>query len=281
MYTLNQIEAINIDNFKLCDDILSNIEELENIHGERKEANIKKKLWNQPKKFQKTVIIQNTSEEDLIFNNIRNALNKISENNYESQLEIIMLNIDKCDGIDKVVQRIYTIACNNKIFSELYAKIYNTLNKKNPLFGNEVFKMIENYKTVMKKIKYIDPNEDYDNYCMYTKNNDMMRASLLFYIHLFKYCLLKREQIIDIILFIIEEIKTSYTVENKTNENEELVEHLHILCKNMNIKMSDKYEQIFLEIEHLSKAKKDQTYISISSRINFRCMDIIKNLSSM
>ena len=138
--------------------------------------------------------------------------------------------------------------------------------------------MLGKYKNELNTIVYKDPNIDYDDYCTYTKNNDMLRASLLFYINLFKYDLLNRDDITELIVFILDTMDTNVVIDNRRNELEEYVEQLFVLCKNVNVHMCGNFEQLKAKIERFSKLKNENEIVSMSSRVNFRCMDIMDSL---
>lgn len=284
-FQLRDYDNINVDNYELSQTVIDGIRNLESLMNlEKKETFVdprkSAKSWNSapPKNFQKTTFLQNVSEEDKIYNEIRNSLNKLSSSNYDAQMANILVNIEKCEDKDKVVQTIYTIACSNKVFSELYAKLYKELVTKYDYFADAVSTMLDTYKTKITSIVYKDPNVDYDLYCAYTKTNDSLRASLLFYVNLFKYDLLKRESLVELIMFILDVMETNQVIENRRNEMEEFAEQLFILCKNMDICLCDHFAHIKSKIEGYSIMKNGGEIISMSSRVNFRCMDILDGL---
>lgn len=282
-YTLNDYENISIENYIMDQSILDNLTALEgilNLNVEKKEHNYerKSKSWNQVKSFQKTNFVQNVSEEDKIYNEIRNSLNKLSANNYEVQSINVVNNVEKCEDKTKVMETIYNVACSNKVFSELYAKLYKQLCEKYDCFHENVSSMLEKYKTDLANIVYKDPNVEYDDYCVYTKNNDKLRSSLTFYVNLFKYDLMKRNDIVDLIIFLLDNMDTNKTIEDRRNEMDEYVEQLFVLCKNMNLCLCEKSDEIKSRLEVFSNLKNGGEIVSMSSRVNFRCMDILDSL---
>jgi hypothetical protein len=282
-YTFNDYENISIDNYIMDQSILDNLTALEgilNLNVEKKEHNYerKSKSWNQAKSFQKTIFVQNVSEEDKIYNEIRNSLNKLSANNYEVQSINIVNNVEKCEDKTKVMETIYNVACSNKVFSELYAKLYKQLCEKYDCFYDNVSSMLEKYKTDLANIVYKDPNVEYDDYCVYTKNNDKLRSSLTFYVNLFKYDLMKRNDLVDLIIFLLDNMDTNKTNIDHRNEMDEYVEQLFVLCKNMNLCLCEKFDEIKSRLEVFSNLKNGGEIVSMSSRVNFRCMDILDTL---
>jgi hypothetical protein len=282
-YTISDYENICVDNFELNQSVLDSIVSLENVlnlNSEKKEHFFEKKPkhWNHVKTFQKTSFIQNVSEEDKIYNEIRNSLNKLSVNNYDSQSNNILANVEKCEDKEKIINTIYNVACSNKVFSELYAKLFKELCTKYECFSQHIPMMVSNYKEKVGNIEYKDPNIDYDEYCGYTKNNDILRSSLMFFVNLFKHGLLKRDDLVELIMFLLDVMDTNKVLENRRNEMEEFVEQLFILCKNVNICLCENFDEIKSRIENVSNSKNTGNVVSMSSRVNFRCMDILDTL---
>lgn len=283
-YTLSDYENMCIDSFELNQSVLDSIISLEtvlNLNSEKKEQQFfekKPKHWNNVKTFQKTTFIQNVSEEDKIYNEIRNSLNKLSMNNYDSQSNTIMINVEKCEDKEKIINTIYNVACSNKVFSELYAKLFKELCAKYECFGIQIPIMLTNYKTKVTNIIYKDPNVDYDEYCAYTKNNDNLRSSLMFFVNLFKYELLEKNDLVELIMYLLDIMDTNKVLENRRNEMEEFVEQLFVLCKNVNICLCENFKEIKSRVENVSNLKISGNIVSMSSRVNFRCMDILDTL---
>ena len=67
-------------------------------------------------------------------------------------------------------------------------------------------------------------------------------------------------------------------LENRRNEMEEFVEQLFILCKNVNICLCENFDEIKSRIENVSNSKNTGNVVSMSTRVNFRCMDILDTL---
>tara|TARA_B110000483_G_scaffold243674_1_gene335344 strand:- start:26730 stop:27623 length:894 start_codon:yes stop_codon:yes gene_type:complete len=283
-YTLSDFDNISFESYELSASVIESINILDsilNVNVEKKEHSYEKKQrsWNHTKTFQKTTFIQNVSEEDKIYNEIRNGLNKMSLANYDTQSQNLKEAVEKCENKEKIVHIIYNVACSNKVFSELYAKLYKELCDSYECFASSIDTMIDSYKMSAVGIIYKDPNVDYDEYCLYTKKNDKMRASLLFYINLFKYGLLKQDDIISLILFLLNTIDENKVIVERRNEIEEYVEQLFVLCKNMNLCLFNNFEEIKTRIEIFSHLKNGGEIVSMSSRVNFRCMDILDNVN--
>ena len=121
-----------------------------NYYRNKKNYNYNNNLqWQSIRNFQKTKIVKN----DLDFD-VRNILNKITDNNYDAQKnELINMinNISKDDNYEKKLDNIYNIIKdiikNNIYFSIIYAKLCRDLFDINNFF---LEKTIEDGKRIIK-----------------------------------------------------------------------------------------------------------------------------------
>lgn len=178
---------------------------------------------------------------DKDINEIRTILNKMSETNFESQKTVIICKItdiiekdgdDTDEHIKTVAKFVFDVACSNKFFAELYAKLYKDLSVKFCMFAVVLDDFTNKYKQSIKDIIFIDPDVDYDSFCEYTKNNDKRRATAMFIIMLVKNKGLTAELSIDLILYFIELFKEFVIGEEKNNEVDELTELVFIFMMN-------------------------------------------------
>jgi hypothetical protein len=307
-YTVNDIKS-RTSNFVLPDSIISIFDLIsksitipENTDFQKKKPVIdnrkqkfrekEKEVWEKTKVFDiplfKVTEKPKSEGVDEHINQIRIALNKISDKNYSSQTKIIMdcleivLSAD-INFLSKVGQFIFDVASTNKFYSELYADLYLELIEKSPIFQEILEEFVLNYESTIENIKYIDPIIDYDGYCNYTKENDKRRAMASFFIMLTTRCILKTEMIVDIIkhfqMILIKYIEE----EGKTVECEEISEIIFIfvsLGNNSNCfnKLEVWNENILVNVLSMGNSKVKE-HKSLTSRIVFKhkdLMDLIK-----
>ena len=228
--------------------------------------------WHTIRNFQTTKIVKN----DLDFD-IRNILNKITDNNYDIQknkLICIINNISKDENYEKNLGNIYNIMRdiikNNIYFSIIYAKLSRDLFEINKFFFDKV---IEDGIKLSEYLLMVDNNKDKDNYnnlCNHNKNNDQKKSILLFFVNIFNndkenYNILIKT--IDVLLKNLEE--NIMKVEEKEN-NEDLTELLFIIITNIN-DIGDKYKNKLIELSNY----KVKNYSGLSSKIIFKLMDIL------
>jgi hypothetical protein len=244
--------------------------------------------WNTGKSIKITpkLVSENT---DKTITEIRSALNKLSTKNIDIQCDIIYQNIQTIldtgeeDAIEKIAQLIFDIASSNKFMSELYAELYKNLVEKFAIFQQKLVNLFENYKESLNDIVYVNPNDDYNGYCKYTKTNDSRKALTAFIVNLMKKNVLTEQLVLDMILYM-EDIILRYAAESeRTNEVEEITENLFILMSQSDVSLNTSeiwIEQIIPKVNELSKLRKTNgsKYPSMTTRASFKFMDILDHL---
>ena len=223
---------------------------------------------------------QNTkqTEEELLNNNLRVFLNKISADNYDIQKENIIHILDiinKKEDLNKTLLLYLEISTINRSLIDIYVKLwidilerYDTKNEYTLLLKNK-------YINSIKDIRYIDPDVDYDNHCKINKENDKRRNLLLFMGKMIKkeeYCINELITLINSIILIIRENSNDITRIDITNEYVELL----YLCFNDNIdcvQQTSEWNNINNFIQEYIKIDKVNNK-GISSRAVFKIMDI-------
>lgn len=126
-------------------------------------------------------------------NDIRVSLNKISVKTYDdiatsviaAIADIAAAEIDADTGaMERVAQFVFDISSANKFFAKLYAELYSLLITKFAIFGDFLAKFVDGYTARVDELKYVNPEIDYDLYCVYTKGCDKRKAVAAFISHL-------------------------------------------------------------------------------------------------
>lgn len=249
--------------------------------------------WNAGKNIKITpkLVSENT---DKTIIEIRTALNKLSTKNYDSQRDVIIQNINSVltstiednnqDAVLKIAQLIFDIASSNKFMSELYAKLYKELVDQFDVFNSPISNLFENYKTSLSNIIYVNPNEDYNGYCTYTKSNDSRKSLTTFIVNLMKHKVLREELILDMVFYMIDVVYRYAAEADRTNEVEEITENLFIMISQGDKTLSELEtwtENVIPKIHELSKLRKTEgaKYPSMTNRATFKYMDILDNLA--
>jgi len=299
----NLQDYINIKNTNysciLNDTVLNTILELENtivtsdIKRHVIEKTNRKKVpdmnWEQVRNFKTTKLVISENNVDKAINEIRISLNKLSSKNiekYELAIEetinkLLEITENKEQDLLRISNMIFEIASTNKIYSLMYACLYKNLLKKFPFLKQSLDKYLIDYRNNIKNLEYVNPDTDYNGYCIYNKNNDMRKASALFIINLLSIDIIDLDEVLDIIKFLQNLLIEYCQLENKKSEVEEIIENIFIITTNNISRLTEceEWESIIKpNIKNISNLKKEKTgkYPSITSRANFRCLDIIE-----
>lgn len=299
----NLQDYINIKNTNysciLNDTVLNTILELENtivtsdIKRHVIEKTNRKKVpdmnWEQVRNFKTTKLVISENNVDNAINEIRISLNKLSSKNiekYELAIEetinkLLEITENKEQDLLRISNMIFEIASTNKIYSLMYACLYKNLLKKFPFLKQSLDKYLIDYRNNIKNLEYVNPDTDYNGYCIYNKNNDMRKASALFIINLLSIDIIDLDEVLDIIKFLQNLLIEYCQLENKKSEVEEIIENIFIITTNKISRLTEceEWESIIKpNIKNISNLKKEKTgkYPSITSRANFRCLDIIE-----
>ena len=103
---------------------------------------------------------------------------------------------------DKIIaaQQIILVGSLNKFWSALYARLYKDLIELYPIMETICLKNFNGFETLFNNINSIDPNEDYNLFCEYNKENEKRRALSNFFIYCTKYEIIKKKDMEKIIL---------------------------------------------------------------------------------
>ena len=235
--------------------------------------------WVNTNIFKPTVVIHKPEGTEKVMNDIRVALNKMSNKNYETNrniiIELLTLMVEENDLI-KIGNNIFDIASTNKFFSEIYAKLYKDISEKFPqIFNNILLSFLEGFTNTMKTICYVDQKDNYDNYCKYNKDNDKRKSTSMFITNLLKNNVIQSNVLTNIIENIQCILFEYMNQENRINEVEEVIENMYILLTNNVVFLkSCSNTKIITTVQEISKLKAKELP-SISSRSIFKCMDIL------
>ena len=137
---------------------------------------------------------------------------------------------------------------------------------------------------LFNNIEYIDASVDYDKFCKINKDNEKRKALSAFILNLMINGIITKDQIVDILVLLLNQINTFISQENKKNEVDEITENVAILytkeiaelLSNMDkgkfsigkLEISD-----YVEVIANSKVK---NYKSLTNKTIFKFMDMME-----
>lgn len=257
-------------------------------YGGESSAAVDPEDWSSMRSFKATKIDSKTGVEKTI-NDIRVALNKMSSANYEKQREVVLNLVSSTDAdfldnanIRRVSKAIFDIASTNKFYSEIYATLYKELVKRHSVFRELLDEFVAGFTVMDSAPVYVDPDKDYDGYCVYSKACDVRKSTSTFLVNCAKQGIIEPDQIVRILCSFLAFVETSINEEGKGKVVEEVIENVFIiatLCK-AELQKTSQWKTDILEPIQILASRKINGQLSFSSRAAFKCMDILDNISS-
>jgi hypothetical protein len=254
-------------------------------------------VWEKQKAFIATKIEKKEGIDKLI-NDIRICLNKISGKNYDSQKEAILLyisqikeknrdimdlatpevedtEINEKDDLRRIAVSIFETASTNKFYSELYASLYKELSVNYPIFIEIIDGFIQSYLENIENIRFVDSTVDYDKFCVNNKENDKRKAMTVFMVNLMKKGIFPKNEVLNIIIEMQNNILKYVDMPNKVNDVEEITENIFLFITNIEKECVEieTWKQVVENIKTCSQFKVKE-HQSISSRAIFKYKDL-------
>jgi hypothetical protein len=239
--------------------------------------------WGMMRSFKTTKIEMKTGI-DKITNDLRTQINKISTANYNKQRDSVFSLIRtylesteaSSENTVKLSSAIFQIMCSNKMLSSLYSTLYAELIAEFPVFSTLLEEFVMSFHETIHTIEYVNPDENYDEFCRITKNNDRRKNTTQFIVNVINRGTLNVSFLLNILRLFMDTIMTNICEVNKTAHVEELVENLYIIVLGGIFKLRDLPEWQGIN-DTIMKLANSQTceYTSMSNRIMFKLMDII------
>lgn len=237
--------------------------------------------------FKKTEIIKKDGIEKEI-NDIRLLINKLSQQTYDKIVIILIsklneININETYNIDSINQIGYTIfnmATTNKFNSNIYARLCSKLITEFEFMNSIIYDNITEFMKLFNNMVFVNPEEDYDEFCKMNISNEKRRSMSLFLINLYKNNVITIDIVIQYIINIQNIITNNIDDSSKKMENQELTENLYILLTNIPfliIKKQKEWIKIYENIKFM-KNLTSNSKLGISSKCKFKHMDICDQL---
>ena len=241
--------------------------------------------WETIRSFQATKIEQRVGI-DVQIDLIRSSLNKMSDKNYAEQYEKIkdILNVlieenTNSEDMMRIGNAIFEIASNNRFYSKLYADLYSNLIQNFDIMKNIFENNLNAFMELFKTIEHVNPEENYDKFCKVNKDNEKRKALSLFFVNLMNNQIIPPSKILEIMHDLLNQVYTLINEKNKVNEVDEMIENISIFYnkKLLSSHPSKKIDDLsILEVLQKLAGSKSKTYLSLSNKSIFKCMDIIE-----
>ena len=269
--------------------------------------------WETILSFQKTEMKKKEGIE-LSIDNIRSALNKLTDKTYAPMFANILKEIttlftasnedtseehNTIAVMDRVASSIFNTASSNAFYSEIYARLFNDLMEKEKEPGHEQYavfrgifeKNLASFMSLFETIEYCDPKKNYDKFCDINKANEKRKAMSLFIVNLMKIGIVEKTQVLGLMRQIQELMYSNMRQEGKTNEVDELAENLFIMVKHSHSVFSasaaaassdaETIEMFKLRVEQITEVSKMKikSKPSITNKTIFKHLDMLDEIS--
>lgn len=230
--------------------------------------------WNMVRTA-KPVEVKDSGPEKVI-KDIRIALNKFTNKNADVQTELLTQLIRQVgeDDISKMTNMVFDIVSSNGFYSEIYVGLYKHLISDFTFFADKLPDILGKYKDSFNNIVPVDPNLDYDAYCVYTKRNDLRKSMTTFIVNLAKQSVLKTSDIIELISHLENLVLTLAIDAAQSNAIEEIIDNLYIIITGSKSALNNWSATNVWQISQLRKQDAAK-YAGISTRASFKAMDIM------
>ena len=143
--------------------------------------------WDLIKQFKPTAKVDRSDNEE-IMQDIKRAMNKMTDKNYNTLLDDIVSGLEKLEDTEEfnlVLDIIFNLATSNRFYSKVYASLYRDLmEKSSDIFTSRMQSELASYVSRFREIKNVDANEDYEGFCDNNKKNEELKALTEFFVNL-------------------------------------------------------------------------------------------------
>lgn len=231
--------------------------------------------WNEIRNFKVTKLEKKLDDTNIIIDKIRSNLNKLTQDNYDviktEITDLINNDVEDKKMLKEVVTCIFDIGKTNYFWSEIYAKLYKDLSIKYNL--SEVYQVdIDTYTELFKEIKYVDPEEDYNEFCSCNKINEKRKAFSKFLTFIMIEGLIDYDVIKMIVTELLDKFDLYLNDKSKTHELDEVVNNILIFATYDNgclceLKLNDR-------IENISNMNA-RAFGGLTQKTVFKCCDFV------
>ena len=244
--------------------------------------------WDNLKNFQTTEFNKREGL-DLNIDKLRKSLNMLTTNNYTNIYNNIKQEFDfvftnkTLNDFNTLSNVFYEITSSNLLYSQLCSKLYKNISEEYPILKNIINKKIINSKDLIKNIKYIDPEENYEEFCEFNKINEKIRTEFNFFAGLYNEDLINSQDFNNLVLEIFESLNNFIELGNKKNELDEISEIIFLIVSNSYYKFNKncKSEMDFIvnKINNITKLTVKNTP-GITNKCIFKHMDLLDEIKT-
>jgi hypothetical protein len=238
--------------------------------------------WSSIRSFNKTVVIEEERNvNEIVISEMKKQMNKMTEDNYvvirDKIFEVLYNhNVDDNKCMDEINEAIFTISSSNAFFADVYARFMKDMMEKYPSMRAVFEKHLDNVMSTFDNIRYVNPDDNYDEFCRVNKENDVRRALVGFFVHLCIVEILSVDKIVDIFYKLYELINVDRKTKGNVNKVEEVVNTIYALINSSLgfIKSHEKYQDIEEKVREIADSDK-KLNPGLSNKAIFKMLDLV------
>jgi hypothetical protein len=291
-YSLDEItNMVNSKTYQLSESTLACLKDIESLVGSpnyiktprfNNRKNYENQNWDTFRNFKKTTIIkEDITDIEKLRMDVRELLNKLTAKTYDTIKTKLIETLKNNDNsvLSKICPIIFDISSNNMFYSLEYATLFKELISNFPEIL-ELFKSnFKNFLDIFKKIEYITPDENYNEYCRIIKINEKRRSQSKFFSNLMVLNIIPDVEILKIVITLQEMVVVYINDETNQNNIEEIIENITIILETIYDKINKDNDHLKLIITNVKWVLDNQNeYKAISNKAVFKYMDILDNL---
>jgi hypothetical protein len=231
----------------------------------------------------KFALVDNTQ---VLINEIRSDMNKISEKNVDAKLETLRNHIDEIvdstnddeDDLAEKMNKLFDIVFSTSVANKLpivYAKVFKTIHEKQPKLITEF--IVEKLARQMDSMNNIvDVSEtNYDEFCEYTAKNLSRKNTSALFCEIAKCDCIPQitvQSMTNMLTELLDQVCIKIEDKTKQKEVEEITENIVVIFAGLG-KLVDK-SQYLSKMQTISGYKSGEKP-GLTSRTKFKYMDLI------
>jgi hypothetical protein len=292
-YNLLLIENINNDGFTLelpqsAVDMINKISDVVGATNYVKTPVFHKKAKNKGKNvieepYVPRPVVEKTKVEELKAV-IQISLNKMTEKTYSTFEEKILIAVgelktelnDDETFMNDVTYWVFNLALANRFSSKQYVNILIKLQDNYTEIKSVFDSKINEFLKYFDNIESINPDEDYEKFCLLKAEGEKRKALSMFLVNLYNSGLYSLVSLEEIIIKLIDEIYINYKKEDCKATCEDIVDNIYELVNTLtgDLKKGSSYSLFINKITNVKDLNKDENP-SFSNKTKFRLMDIL------